>query len=480
MPLPQAITMVSSSSPAPRGRNSEPVAKSPLTCILDESFSSVNLDGSDPIAEGPKNGPSAMDQTSVSHQVTTGRFTWGNVKNAVGRSLSPIRRIRSIEAPTKNFRRRGSNESYTGVAAPARIPRRGSNESAPVAHGSPRRRKLPPRQGTFDTAASGCSLISFEDEREKQWAEERLELLEKIEALESKLQSKEAVMKSLMLTAAQSTNSCASQSTSSLNNAYPVGPLASLVMEKEKELAILEATVKHQAMYIEQMELEQEQAVRTLAEELFHEWQQEECQDVSVWEQWQEQEERIATLQAENEHVKQLHQRQSRQMNRLVEQILKEKKGREEQEEGAQQPPPQPRRSSLPDLVPCGAAENYQQEEGSTPSTATVEPMLAATQQQPYVALGYGVQDEQEVSPRPVMATRRCFVGDTSSARTLSTSNSTTSSSDRTMAEVLMEETQRVKTRLRRLSAHGGGIIGGLDGSASSRSGTNSTLACSK
>lgn len=410
---------------------------------------------------------------------------------------SQERRMGSVEnaAPTKNFRRRGSNE------APARIPRRGSNESTSPRSGF--RRKLPPRQGTFDTAASAGSLLStgFEDEREKLWAEERLELLEKIEALESKLQSKEAVMKSLLLTAAENTNSCAATCTSSLNSNpyYPVGPVASLVLEKEKELAQLEATVRHQAIHLEQMEVDQEQAVYALAEELFHEWQQEESQGVSLWEQWQEQKERIATLQAENEHVKQLHRAQSRQTHRLIDRFLAEKKQRAEQEEeeGTQQQQPQPRRSSLPDLVPCTAAaavdaSSQAAEEGETPSTEETpsieaeEPIYDAAPQQPdSVALGYGVpeEDQEDVAPQP---TRRCSMGDDTSssprpkaARRLSTDSTMSSSaSDRTMTKVLLEETRRVKTRLRRLSTNGGGG-GGMDGSASSRSSTISTVACS-
>lgn len=228
----------SSSSPRGRGRNRVSRADrisavgGGKECILDSGlFGEEELDESTTVHS--EDGL-MMDQTNINHDVGTNRF-WRSVTSAVSRSLSPMRR-------------------HSGDNARAR------SESPPH-----RRVK---RQDSCHTTETAVEEEEEEEEEEKTWQEERFELNERIEALETQLKTKEAVLKSMMKAAAHG-NQRKFPTRSSM------APLAGMVLEKELELTQLEATVKQQLIRMEQFESQQQERVQRQAELLFQEWQQE-------------------------------------------------------------------------------------------------------------------------------------------------------------------------------------------------------------
>lgn len=172
----------------------------------------------------------------------------------------------------ESFRRFGRRFSLSDVTAPEAAPARSV-------------RKLPQRQGTSNTEISTDSLHSGFytcGDEQSEWEEERVELMEKVEALEQKLDTKEAVIQCLM-------------------------------PPKEEEdiadpTALLKAKVQEQALYIEELE----------------EAQQRPCEP-SLWERVVEQEEKISRMEAEHQYQMQQQLLKQKHLEDLVRKLMLEK-----------------------------------------------------------------------------------------------------------------------------------------------------------
>ena len=178
-----------------------------------------------------------------------------------------------------------------------------------------RARSTPKREDTFNTSQS--SVADLSTEMRAQWEEERVELNEQIEALEKKLQTKEAALQAIMMQLSSQGGSAANvlnvASGQQQRQQYQIA-----MAEKNREIQRLEAQVCTQANQLITFETQQKERIQREAELIFEEWQEQE-NDESLLEKLQEQSEMIERLKAERDF--QQHQHERRRERELEEKV---------------------------------------------------------------------------------------------------------------------------------------------------------------
>lgn len=223
-----------------------------LQRMRDHSMKKSGLDGSRPVRRPPRRTPRRQDTFDSVDGSVVSSGTIPHVSPQEDSESNDMDISTMGVSIRESFRRIGRRFSMSDL-----------NAAPPEAAAQASRRKLPQRQGTSTTVQSEMSMDSLHSDQyscdQAEWEEERVELMERVEALEQKLETKEAVIQCLL----------------------PPSEEGNI----KDPTALLKAKVQEQALYIEELE----------------EAQQRPCEP-SLWERVAEQNEKIGRMEAEHQY----------------------------------------------------------------------------------------------------------------------------------------------------------------------------------